>query len=327
MYPERPGSHPVERSGRSARADDHRGWQRSDSRGLFGILHRSHPRTHFVVRAFLWGACAGSIRGRARGGIASASRWRGSERALDPSRSRHRLANGGADARRQRHDHLGPRYPRPSTQRFVRSVPVRRELDGADRGRALQSNRISDRFVDDSGGTRTSIARRDGVGERGHKHACGDGRSRYSAVKLRAARETQHRRLIHSPRGHREKEARADVRPLSFVYGCADRRQLRRYTTGVSALGSPATTNVAKNDHRRRDGSPAIDKRRPLRASRWHGRAAHASGLFGRQRTPGDVRGIELYLGAATLPVEFSSVQPDAPCGIVMIWTKSGAER
>jgi hypothetical protein len=42
---------------------------------------------------------------------------------------------------------------------------------------------------------------------------------------------------------------------------------------------------------------------------------------------PVDVRGIELYLGAATLPVEFSSVQPDAPCGIVMIWTKSGAER
>ena len=42
---------------------------------------------------------------------------------------------------------------------------------------------------------------------------------------------------------------------------------------------------------------------------------------------PADVRGIELYLGAATLPVEFSSVQPDAPCGIVMIWTKSGAER
>jgi len=42
---------------------------------------------------------------------------------------------------------------------------------------------------------------------------------------------------------------------------------------------------------------------------------------------PSDVRGIELYLGAATLPVEFSSVQPDAPCGIVMIWTKTGAER
>jgi hypothetical protein len=39
---------------------------------------------------------------------------------------------------------------------------------------------------------------------------------------------------------------------------------------------------------------------------------------------PIDVQGIELYLGAATIPVEFSSVQADSPCGIVMIWTKTG---
>jgi hypothetical protein len=39
---------------------------------------------------------------------------------------------------------------------------------------------------------------------------------------------------------------------------------------------------------------------------------------------PSDVQGIELYLGAATIPVEFSSVHTDAPCGIVMIWTKTG---
>jgi hypothetical protein len=37
---------------------------------------------------------------------------------------------------------------------------------------------------------------------------------------------------------------------------------------------------------------------------------------------PGEIAAIELYLGAATLPVEFSSVQQDAPCGIIMIWIK-----
>ncbi len=42
---------------------------------------------------------------------------------------------------------------------------------------------------------------------------------------------------------------------------------------------------------------------------------------------PEDIEGIELYLGAATIPAEFSSVQHDAPCGIIMIWTKKGAGR
>jgi hypothetical protein len=42
---------------------------------------------------------------------------------------------------------------------------------------------------------------------------------------------------------------------------------------------------------------------------------------------PSDVKGIEVYLGPATIPTEFSSVQPDAPCGLVMIWTKTGSER
>jgi hypothetical protein len=42
---------------------------------------------------------------------------------------------------------------------------------------------------------------------------------------------------------------------------------------------------------------------------------------------PGDVKGIEVYLGPATIPAEFSSVSPDAPCGLVMIWTKTGSER
>jgi hypothetical protein len=42
---------------------------------------------------------------------------------------------------------------------------------------------------------------------------------------------------------------------------------------------------------------------------------------------PGDVFGIEAYLGAATIPAEFSSVQNDAPCGIVMIWMKGAPDR
>lgn len=37
---------------------------------------------------------------------------------------------------------------------------------------------------------------------------------------------------------------------------------------------------------------------------------------------PEEVMGIEIYLGAATIPVEFSSVQQDAPCGLVIAWTK-----
>jgi hypothetical protein len=39
------------------------------------------------------------------------------------------------------------------------------------------------------------------------------------------------------------------------------------------------------------------------------------------------IRGVEAYIGAATIPIEFSSVQPDAPCGVVMIWTRNQAPR
>jgi hypothetical protein len=42
---------------------------------------------------------------------------------------------------------------------------------------------------------------------------------------------------------------------------------------------------------------------------------------------PQEILGIEAYLGAATIPTEFSSVQHDAPCGIIMIWAKTGGER
>lgn len=39
------------------------------------------------------------------------------------------------------------------------------------------------------------------------------------------------------------------------------------------------------------------------------------------------IHGIEAYLGAATIPIELSSVQHDAPCGIVMIWTRDRGPR
>jgi hypothetical protein len=42
---------------------------------------------------------------------------------------------------------------------------------------------------------------------------------------------------------------------------------------------------------------------------------------------PEEVMGIEIYLGAATIPVEFSSVQQDSPCGLVMLWTKMGPRK
>jgi hypothetical protein len=42
---------------------------------------------------------------------------------------------------------------------------------------------------------------------------------------------------------------------------------------------------------------------------------------------PSDIAAIEMYVGAATIPTEFSSVQRGAPCGIVMIWTRKGRDR
>jgi hypothetical protein len=59
-------------------------------------------------------------------------------------------------------------------------------------------------------------------------------------------------------------------------------------------------------------------------------------GLDGQLMDPGfsvdeipvnSIRGIEAYVGAATIPIEFSTVQPDAPCGIVMIWTRNHGPR
>ena len=41
---------------------------------------------------------------------------------------------------------------------------------------------------------------------------------------------------------------------------------------------------------------------------------------------PEDVQGIEIYLDPASIPVEFSNIRQDAPCGIVIVWTKMGSK-
>jgi len=42
---------------------------------------------------------------------------------------------------------------------------------------------------------------------------------------------------------------------------------------------------------------------------------------------PSDIVAIEVYEGAATIPVEFSSVRRGSPCGLIMIWTKTGRDK
>jgi hypothetical protein len=41
---------------------------------------------------------------------------------------------------------------------------------------------------------------------------------------------------------------------------------------------------------------------------------------------PEDVQGIEVYLEPTSIPVEFSNIRQDAPCGLVLVWTKMGSK-
>lgn len=43
--------------------------------------------------------------------------------------------------------------------------------------------------------------------------------------------------------------------------------------------------------------------------------------------SPLDIHGIEIYNGPASIPPEFNRTAADLYCGLIMIWTKSGAER
>jgi hypothetical protein len=36
------------------------------------------------------------------------------------------------------------------------------------------------------------------------------------------------------------------------------------------------------------------------------------------------IHGIEVYLGASTTPIEFSAPNRGTPCGVIMIWTRTG---
>lgn len=39
---------------------------------------------------------------------------------------------------------------------------------------------------------------------------------------------------------------------------------------------------------------------------------------------PGEVAGIEVYAGAATVPIQFGSIRTETTCGLIMIWTRDG---
>jgi hypothetical protein len=38
-----------------------------------------------------------------------------------------------------------------------------------------------------------------------------------------------------------------------------------------------------------------------------------------------EIYGVEIYDGPSTIPVEFRSSLPNGSCGLIMIWTRSGA--
>lgn len=40
---------------------------------------------------------------------------------------------------------------------------------------------------------------------------------------------------------------------------------------------------------------------------------------------PEEIEGIETYMGVATIPIEFSTVQRNGICGLIMIWTRVGS--
>ena len=42
---------------------------------------------------------------------------------------------------------------------------------------------------------------------------------------------------------------------------------------------------------------------------------------------PEEIEGIETYMGVATIPIEFSTVQRNAICGLIVIWTRLGPSR
>jgi hypothetical protein len=92
---------------------------------------------------------------------------------------------------------------------------------------------------------------------------------------------------------------------------------------GAPPAGRGAPTQFTFDDSSR---GPSVDGRKCVLRVGLDGQLMDPS--FSVDEVPvSSIRGIEAYLGAATIPIEFSTVQPDAPCGIVMIWTRNKGPR
>ncbi|HEV8449771.1 MAG TPA: hypothetical protein VGQ44_23310 [Gemmatimonadaceae bacterium] len=92
---------------------------------------------------------------------------------------------------------------------------------------------------------------------------------------------------------------------------------------GAPPVGRGVPSQFVFDDSSR---GPAVDGRKCVLRVGLDGQLMDPS--FSVDEVPvGSIRGIEAYVGTATIPIEFSSVQPDAPCGIVMIWTRTQGPR
>jgi hypothetical protein len=112
---------------------------------------------------------------------------------------------------------------------------------------------------------------------------------------------------------------------------------LLRTIPGITFTDSGGTMRVLSQRNLRRtqqtDGSaiggahmPASDAERCAFRVGVDGRLMEAD-FFVNDIRPADIVAIEVYEGAATIPVEFSSVRRGSPCGLIMIWTKRGRDK
>ncbi len=92
---------------------------------------------------------------------------------------------------------------------------------------------------------------------------------------------------------------------------------------GAPPVGRGAPSQFTFDDTSR---GPSVDGRKCVLRIGLDGQLMDQS--FSVDEIPvNSIRGIEAYVGAASIPIEFSTVQPDAPCGIVMIWTRNQGPR
>lgn len=105
--------------------------------------------------------------------------------------------------------------------------------------------------------------------------------------------------------------------------GPSDVTELLRTIPGVrltsSGIGSNGVVTMGRGSNTPLGTCPAqvyVDNFHVNKASGWHFRINDLV-------APGDVAGIEVYKGLATVPAEFLS--PKADCGVVVIWTQRSA--